>query len=451
MIFKEKLSSFGRLIRERSLAVCCGLAPAALLIVFLCTFKFGCSVIVDGKIIGTAKSSEYVYNLINSINQDFSPYFNGSDAITVKPVTTPKLVFKGRFTPENELADLLKSTCPYLKKAYSIKSNSSTIAAFITEKERDRAFRGFISQYADYSDKSSYEILDEITFAYEQVPYGMIKSGESGVKLLSSTYKVNETVKIDADTDANDILKMYNITEEELLELNPDYIQGVTKSVKIVSEVPRIRVMTVQSVTEKQVLRYHTVSVSDDTVYEGETNVKKAGSDGVKITDKQLCMLNGRCISEIITNESTTDAVDEVLVVGTKKYAKGDATGSFERPYSGSLSSRFGTRGGRNHNGIDICGNIGDDITASDGGEVIYADWEDGFGYVVKIDHKNGYITYYAHCNEIYVTAGQQVAKGEVIAALGNTGRSTGPHLHFEVRNSKTGQVLDPLDFLNIK
>ena len=93
-------------------------------------------------------------------------------------------------------------------------------------------------------------------------------------------------------------------------------------------------------------------------------------------------------------------------------------------------------------------GKVGDDIIASDGGEVIYADWEEGYGYVVKIDHKNGYITFYAHCNELYVTKGQKVSKGDVIAALGNTGRSTGPHVHFEVRDSSSGKALNPLEFI---
>ena len=100
MISKERLAKLCQLIKRNSFAVCLGLAPIMLLIAFLFTFKFGCNVIVDGKIIGTAQSKDYVYNLIDGINEDFAPYFNGNNTITVTPVTTPKLVFRGRFSSD---------------------------------------------------------------------------------------------------------------------------------------------------------------------------------------------------------------------------------------------------------------------------------------------------------------------------------------------------------------
>lgn len=448
MILKEKSASLCRLIREKSFAVCCGLAPVALLIVFLFTFKFGFNVIVDGEIIGTAKSRDYVYNLIDSINEDFAPYFSGDEPITVKPVTTPKLVFKGRFTPESELEEKIKSTCPYLKNAYSIKSGGATVAAFYSAADRKKAYNGFLAKYADVRSDDSYEVLDDVEFAYGLVPYGMVKNVENGIKLLDSTKSVNTTVKTDADTHLEDILRKYNLTSEEFALQNPNYSEGKKQIIKISSEVPVIRVATTESTSEERVLRYRTRSVDDDTAYEGESTVKSEGCDGVKVTDKKIYKLNGRTLAEVAVGEKVTEPVDEILLVGTKQYTKGDATGTFERPYGGNLSSRFGERGGRNHNGVDICGKVGDDITASDGGEVIYADWEEGYGYVVKIDHKNGYITFYAHCNELYVTKGQKVSKGDVIAALGNTGRSTGPHVHFEVRDSSSGKALNPLEFI---
>jgi murein DD-endopeptidase MepM/ murein hydrolase activator NlpD len=87
------------------------------------------------------------------------------------------------------------------------------------------------------------------------------------------------------------------------------------------------------------------------------------------------------------------------------------------------------------HPGIDIAARLGDPIYASDNGVVIYAGWNNwGYGNLVVIDHGNGWQTWYAHNSEIYVTCGQNVYQGSVIAAAGSTGRSTGPHLHFETR-----------------
>ena len=79
---------------------------------------------------------------------------------------------------------------------------------------------------------------------------------------------------------------------------------------------------------------------------------------------------------------------------------------------------------------------------------VTYADFENGgYGNIVKIDHQNGYETYYAHCSEILVKKGDVVKKGGLIAKVGNTGRSTGSHLHFEIR--KNGETQNPLDYID--
>jgi LysM repeat protein len=113
-------------------------------------------------------------------------------------------------------------------------------------------------------------------------------------------------------------------------------------------------------------------------------------------------------------------------------------TGIFVWPTSGRVTDRFGFRtfSGRWHNGVDIARAQGTPIYAADSGFVTFAGWHNsGYGNVVVIDHQNGYRTYYAHLSTYYVSAGQSVAKGSLIAAMGSTGNSTGAHLHFEIRH----------------
>jgi len=106
-------------------------------------------------------------------------------------------------------------------------------------------------------------------------------------------------------------------------------------------------------------------------------------------------------------------------------------TGLFVWPASGSITQGYWT----GHQALDIAANPGTKILATDSGHVIFAGWDDtGYGYTVVIDHGNGFQTLYAHLQEFYVTAGDDVAKGEEIAIMGNSGNSTGPHLHFEIR-----------------
>jgi murein DD-endopeptidase MepM/ murein hydrolase activator NlpD len=113
-------------------------------------------------------------------------------------------------------------------------------------------------------------------------------------------------------------------------------------------------------------------------------------------------------------------------------------SGVFGWPVSGRITDRFGfrTQSGRWHNGLDIANLKGTPIVAADSGFVTFAGWTDvGYGYLVVIDHRNGYETRYAHLQAFFVTAGQSVAKGTQIGAMGTTGNSSGPHVHFEIRN----------------
>lgn len=124
--------------------------------------------------------------------------------------------------------------------------------------------------------------------------------------------------------------------------------------------------------------------------------------------------------------------------------AYGGATGTFVWPVSGRITQ--GPWSG--HMAIDVSNRIGTPVTASDSGVVVFAGWANtGYGYNVVIDHGNGYRTRYAHLSYYHVEAGQQVEQHQLIGKIGNTGRSTGPHLHFEVIYNGVRQ--NPYNFLN--
>lgn len=118
----------------------------------------------------------------------------------------------------------------------------------------------------------------------------------------------------------------------------------------------------------------------------------------------------------------------------------------------GWVSSGFGIRSdpftGRSafHEGVDIASRFGSPIKAMGGGVVTFAGEKEGYGMAVEITHGNGYVTRYAHCKAVLVRAGDRIAKGQDVALVGTTGRSTGPHLHFEVL--RDGRAVDPRNFL---
>jgi murein DD-endopeptidase MepM/ murein hydrolase activator NlpD len=128
------------------------------------------------------------------------------------------------------------------------------------------------------------------------------------------------------------------------------------------------------------------------------------------------------------------------------------ATGALVWPADGPITSPFGWRthpifGTQTfHTGIDIGADYGDTVVAADGGVVIYADWMGGYGKAVIIDHGGGISTLYAHNSQLVVSEGQRVQKGQQISLVGTTGYSTGPHLHFEVRQN--GSPTNPMSYL---
>lgn len=110
---------------------------------------------------------------------------------------------------------------------------------------------------------------------------------------------------------------------------------------------------------------------------------------------------------------------------------------SLIRPVSGTITSRFGVRSSIRvsaHTGLDISAPTGTPVKAAASGTVTFAGWKGSYGYMLVISHGNGVQTYYAHCSKLYASVGQTVSQGEIIAAVGSTGNSTGPHLHLEVR-----------------
>ena len=146
---------------------------------------------------------------------------------------------------------------------------------------------------------------------------------------------------------------------------------------------------------------------------------------------------------DLAAMQRSSSAVQGYLMSGGK-FKKG--SGQLSMPTSGQFTSPFGQRWGRLHAGIDIAAGIGTPIWASDTGTVRFAGSMSGYGNYTCIQHTNSLSTCYAHQSRIGVSVGQSVSQGQVIGAVGNTGRSTGPHLHFEVRVN--GNPVDPMGYL---
>ena len=140
---------------------------------------------------------------------------------------------------------------------------------------------------------------------------------------------------------------------------------------------------------------------------------------------------------QVARNTTTKAASGYVNTATTTSNGKTTLGISFIQPVSGIITSRFGASSNirvSSHTGLDIATSTGTPVSAAASGTVTFSGWKGSYGNMIVITHENGVQTYYGHCSKLYASTGQTISQGQVIAAVGSTGNSTGPHLHLEVR-----------------
>ena len=199
-------------------------------------------------------------------------------------------------------------------------------------------------------------------------------------------------------------------------------------------------------------ISYETISTSSSNYCVGTKFVQVEGKNGVQEVTSKVCYIDGVEVSRQQLESSVVSApVDEIVVVGTKKPVINSAN-KLTWPIDGSafylITAYWGD--GRNHKAIDIACDKGTAILAAKGGTVVSVEYNHStYGHNLIVDHGNGVQTRYAHCSSISAKVGDVVNAGSVIAAVGSTGRSSGPHLHFEY--ILNGQRVNPAPYLGLK
>lgn len=213
-----------------------------------------------------------------------------------------------------------------------------------------------------------------------------------------------------------------------------------------------LTVLTMVTVTREEAVPYDTETVMIPDGYEDETSVTRAGVDGAAANTYSVIYENGREeLATLTDSRILAEPVSEIVTRGALPGSRYDSRGVYIWPTTGVLTSKFGGRtisiGSTNHKGIDIGNAAGTPVMAADGGLVIFAGKNGGYGNFVAIRHDNGAVTRYAHMRKLLVEEGQRVAQGQQIGEMGRTGTATGNHLHFEILPDGETRV-DPVGLL---
>ncbi len=268
--------------------------------------------------------------------------------------------------------------------------------------------------------------------------------------LLFGTTEKQKTYKVKDKDTVESIANTNKVSVNEFLIANPNITSAdalLYKGQEVVIGLinPKFVVIEEKQIVNNEKLLYQTESRYNNDLGMGVVRIIREGEYGSAIVTKNIKYANGDIDdAKIVSTEITKEAVNRIVEKNSKTtYVVGSGVWKWPTKIPYNISSYLGWRRGRYHEGLDITVGFGSPIYAANDGTVQAAGWNGAYGLRVVINHNNGYKTVYAHLSKAYVKTGQGIEMGQVIGAMGNTGRSTGTHLHFEVHYN--GEIINPL------
>jgi|GEM_PF-945809 len=353
-------------------------------------------------------------------------------------------VYEGVVMAQKEALLSVEEAMMVAYDSYGLFVNNEPVAYFRTKTEAD----GFIETLKDEF-RTEGAIEERIIFA-EDVQIKRVKNDVLNfegymdqeaimelVKKGTNEQKFHQVVKGD---NLWDIAEKYGMNPLDLIEAHKDideYKMQPGDMISLILPMPLINVVTITTIERIDAIQYgREADIDNPDIYVGKRVVKVKGVPGEARNLVEVHTENGNFVGElIIESEVLKEPINAVYYAGTKPAPPAFGSGVFANPTSrGYITSYFGPRGSSYHYGLDIGVGMHTPIYASDGGQVIFSGYYGTYGKLVIIDHGANKKTYYAHNDVLLVSAGETVAKGDKIALSGSTGRSTGPHLHFEIR-----------------
>lgn len=379
-----------------------------------------------------------------------------------RPVRLGQITFRrvgpgAETVPAADLVAEMRQQLPLLTTGTHIVVDGQPVVATSDEAAARQAVALVLERHqAQLTKRSGVQILslgfqETVTYQDGEVPVAMLRTpAEAATVLERGTDRVVEH-RVQRGESLWTIARKAALSVTELRRANPQVRGDLVRAgdrLNLVVPDPFLTVASREQHVYRQAIPFATQVRTDAERWPWERVVLEAGRSGQKELTVEISRVDGqevsrRLLSEVLLSEPVT----RIVVQGTRMVPD-RGSGTLVWPVaSGNITSPFGRRGRGMHTGIDIAGPIGTHVFAADSGTVtVSQSGLGGFGQVIFIDHGGGAkVTVYAHLSRRLVSVGDVVEKGQLIGHVGNTGRSTGPHLHFEVRID--GRPVNPLQF----
>lgn len=414
----------------------------------------------NGRVLGYVKSEDSVVGLLDVAGDHMSSNNSGA---RIKFIAGNNVTFRKVSAAEKDLddADTVMNKLTYMTdievSAYGIYQDGKLLTVVETKGTADSLVNETLNFYKKPAKGMK---MDQIKFVKQvevkqiDVMLTSVQSKKQASEQLLSGGTINMSHIVKTGENVNGVAKVYDVNVKDMTTKNGKHDVNDLKPGDVVNmekKVAPLEVRTVETGKMSEAIPYETEKQETKDLYKGESLVAQEGVDGRQIVSGTITKVNGKEVKRNIKHkEVVAQPVKKIVKVGINDKPKTASSGSYAVPikngYIINSNGKFGSRWGRKHEGLDFSCPTGTPIYAADGGTVTKAATFGGYGNCVIIKHDNGQETLYGHCSKLNVSQGEKVYKGQVIAAVGNTGRSTGAHLHFEIHIG--GSAVDPWSYI---
>ena len=449
------------------------------------------NVYLDGKLLGTISSKDALEKYIDEEQKELKEEFGVSKVYKPNGLDIQKcLTHNAKILSEKQIYNKIKSKADFTIKGYivTIKDSDDNEKKInvLNKKIFDKAVNKVLNVFVNKKDVKNYKnntqaqiettgsLIEDISIKQKiTITESFISTDELIFDDVTTLTKYLLFGSLDKDQEytvkPGDTIETVSFNNklgvEEFLIVNPEFtsannLLSVGQKVNISLIDPMISIVVQKHVVEDMPKNYETITKDDSSMFQGQTKVETEGVNGVQRVTSKVRYVNGQAEPAIITNYTTiTEPINKVVLRGTKSLpSQSIYTGTGSPAITSGIwgwptispyivTSEFKYRWGRLHAGLDISGcGFGSPIYSIGPGTVIQvtnncpgqgylgSSCGGGYGNAVFIDHGNGMVVKYAHLNTVNASVGQRVGRGTYVGTMGNSGSSSGTHLHFEVR-----------------
>ncbi len=413
----------------------------------------------NGRVLGYVENQESVYNILDIAGKKLSSANDAKIRFKAGQNVTFKLVSSSK--KDIDTADQALNKLTYMTDidvtAYGIYEDGNLKAVVDTESKAQSVLDNVLAYFRTPDSGMTVKQIkfkNSVEIKPVNVMLTSVMTSSEAESILEKGGQLTIQHIVMEDEDETSMGKTYGVSSDSIHVMQDENgeVHSVAESgdkVQLSKKSDPIVVTMKESGTMSEVIEYKTIKRKTKKMYKGDTEVIQKGVNGRQIITGTLVYENGKEVSrDISKKEVLKKSVDKIVLVGTNNKPKWYPTGTYIVPVKNEvITSYFGSRWGRVHGGLDFGMPIGTPIYASDGGTVSRASYYAGYGLCIEVTHNNGTFTRYGHCSKVVVNVGDKVAQGEKIGEVGNTGNSTGPHLHFEI-HPNGGEYVDPYPYI---